>query len=100
MVRRALSLCAPNNIYRISKKQYIELRLYTGSTVNVQFVHGRTWRPSPNVVGPSFEREPAVEGDGCPPTGIMYYAFCRLYPFSPQPLRQCLAPTCHLSSLN
>jgi hypothetical protein len=26
--------------------------------------------------------------------GLMYFAFCRLYPSSPQPPRQCLAPSC------
>ncbi len=30
----------------------------------------------------------------------MYLFFCRLYPFSPQPSRSCLGPTCHLSTLN
>ncbi len=30
----------------------------------------------------------------------MYFVFCRLYPFFPQPPQQCLAPTCHLSPLN
>jgi hypothetical protein len=32
-------------------------------------------------------------------TGQMYFVFCLLYP-SPQTPRQCLAPTCHLSTLN
>jgi hypothetical protein len=30
----------------------------------------------------------------------MNFVFCRLYPFSLQPPRQCLGPTCHLSTLN
>jgi hypothetical protein len=30
----------------------------------------------------------------------MYFVFCRLYPFSPQPPRQCLGPICYLSTLN
>jgi hypothetical protein len=33
-------------------------------------------------------------------TGPMYFVFCRLYLSSPKPPRQCLSPTCHLSSLN
>ena len=33
-------------------------------------------------------------------TGPMYFVFCRRYPFSPQPPRQCLGPSCHLSTLN
>jgi hypothetical protein len=33
-------------------------------------------------------------------TGPMYFVFCRLYPSFPQPPWQCLAPTCHLSTLN
>ncbi len=31
---------------------------------------------------------------------LMNYGFCRLYPPPPQPTRQCLAPTCHFSTLN
>ena len=34
------------------------------------------------------------------PTGPVYFVFCRLYPFSLQPPRQCLGPACHLSTLN
>jgi hypothetical protein len=36
------------------------------------------------------------------PTGPMYFVFCRLLPFSPQPPQQYfyLGPTCHLSALN
>ncbi len=30
----------------------------------------------------------------------MYFVFCRLYPFSLQPPRLCLGPTCLLSTLN
>jgi hypothetical protein len=30
----------------------------------------------------------------------MYFLFCRLYPSSTQPQRQCLAPTCYLSTFN
>jgi hypothetical protein len=30
--------------------------------------------------------------------GQLYFDFCRLYPFSPQPPRQRLGPTCHLST--
>ncbi len=33
------------------------------------------------------------------PTGPMYLVFCRLYPSYPQPLRQCLTPTGHLSTI-
>jgi hypothetical protein len=33
-------------------------------------------------------------------TGQMHFVFCRLYSSSPQPPQQCLAPTCHLSTLN
>jgi hypothetical protein len=33
-------------------------------------------------------------------TGPMYFDFCRLCPFSPQPAWQCFAPTCHLSTFN
>jgi hypothetical protein len=33
-------------------------------------------------------------------TGANVFVFCRLYPSFPQPSRQCLAPTCHLSTLN
>ncbi len=32
-------------------------------------------------------------------TQLMYFVFCRLYLFSPQPPRQRLAPICHLSTL-
>jgi hypothetical protein len=35
-----------------------------------------------------------------PPTGPMYFVFCRLCPFSPQPPIQFLGPTCHLSTHN
>ncbi len=34
------------------------------------------------------------------PTGPMYFVFCRLYPSSPKPPRQCLDPTCNLFTLN
>jgi hypothetical protein len=33
-------------------------------------------------------------------TGLMYFVFCHLHPFFPQPPRQCLAPNNHLSTLN
>ena len=33
-------------------------------------------------------------------TGPMFFDFCRLYPFRPQPPQWCLALTCHLSTLN
>jgi hypothetical protein len=32
-------------------------------------------------------------------TGPMYFVFCRLYPFNPQPPRQCLGTTCVISLL-
>ncbi len=33
-------------------------------------------------------------------TGALYFVFCRLYPSTLQPPRQCLAPNCHISTLN
>ncbi len=33
-------------------------------------------------------------------TGPLYFVFSRLYPSSPPQPRQCLAPTCHLSTLS
>ncbi len=37
--------------------------------------------------------------DACSnPKGPMHFVSCRLYPFSTQPPRQCLGPTCHLST--
>jgi hypothetical protein len=33
------------------------------------------------------------------PTGPVYFVFCRLNPSYPQPLRQCLIPTGHLSTI-
>ncbi len=51
--------------------------------------------PAPSTPSPA-----KIARDSYLPTGSMYFVFCRLFPSSPQPPRQCLAPTCHLSSLN
>jgi hypothetical protein len=54
--------------------------------------------------GKGVTRETAGEsgerGLGSTSMGPMYFVFCRLYPSSPQPLRQCLGPSCQLLLTN
>ncbi len=63
-------------------------------------VHGVPWTMSPLVRRVPLRQTDLICWNRLGGTNRANVFFCRLYPFSPLPRRQCLGPTCHLLFTN